>query len=360
MTSDPLLIYGATGYSGRLIVEAAVTKGLRPILGGRSLTRLEAVAAPHHLECRAAVLTDPAALAHILRNVNVVVLAAGPFSQTSAPMLGACLHAGIHYLDLTGECAVIEALSCQSDEARRRRCMVMPGCGFDVVASDCLASHVSNRLPGASHLAIGISGLVAATRGSLQTMVEHAGLAIQTRRNGTFASVPPATLRRRFDYGRGDGWSSAVTWGDVATAFYTTGISNIEVYFEETATLRGMLLSGRSFGPLLQAPLAQAWLKAQAQWFPEGPTTAERNTHSCVVVAEAQTTMGGRVASRLRTPEAYSLSAQTAAMIAERAMRGDVEQGFQTPARVYGADFILQFDGVAREDLDLSRLERTA
>ena len=124
--------------------------------------------------------------------------------------------------------------------------------------------------------------------------------------------------------------------------------------------MRALLLTQRSFGPLLKLPLAQVWLKAHAELFPEGPTTAERRAHSCVIVAEAETRAGARAASRLRTPEAYSLSAQTAATIAQRAIRGDVEPGFQTPARVYGADFILQFDGVAREDLDLPSLERTA
>jgi short subunit dehydrogenase-like uncharacterized protein len=167
-------------------------------------------------------------------------------------------------------------------------------------------------------------------------------------------------LRRSFDYGRGDGWSTAVTWGDVATAFYTTGIPNIEVYFEETATFRAMLLAGRTFGPLLQLPLAQRYMKAHAQLFPEGPTATERAVHTCVIVAEASVRGGRSVTSRLHTPEAYSMSAQTAAAIAQRAIRGDVESGFQTPARVYGAAFILQFDGVAREDIDPSPLERTA
>jgi len=360
MTSDPLLIYGATGYTGRLVVEAARARGLRPILGGRNPDRLADVANAQGLEYRVAPLTDSAALARLLRDIKVVLLAAGPFSETALPMANACLPLGIHYLDLTGECSVIEALSFRGDYARSRDAMLMPGCGFDVVASDCLASHVSSRLPGASHLAIGLSGLVTPTRGSLRTMAEHAGMAIRIRRDGRFASVPPGTLRRRFDYGRGDGWSTAVTWGDVATALYTTGIPNIEVYFEETTTFSAMLLAGRTFGPLLQLPLAQRYMKAHARLFPEGPTATERAVHTCVIVAEASTRDRRIVSSRLHTPEAYTMSARTAAAIAERAIRDDVEPGFQTPARVYGADFVLQFDRVAREDLDLPPVERTA
>jgi short subunit dehydrogenase-like uncharacterized protein len=360
MASDPLVIYGATGYTGRLVVEAALARGLRPILGGRDAARLRELADACGLESRAAPLTDAAALARLLKNVQALLLVAGPFSQTSAPMLEACLFHGIHYLDLTGECAVIESLARRGPEAKRRHCMVMPGCGFDVVASDCLVSHVSRRLPDAFHLAIGLSGLVTPTRGSVRTIAEHAGMAVRTRRNGQFSSVPPATLRRRFDYGRGDGWSSAVTWGDVATAFHTTGIPNIEVYFEETPTFRAMLLTGRTFGPLLQLPLAQAWLKAHAQLFPEGPTATERAVHTCVIVAEAEAAGGRHVMSRMRTPEAYSFSAKAAAAIAQRVIGNDVEPGFQTPARVYGADFALQFDGVTREDLESHRPERAA
>jgi short subunit dehydrogenase-like uncharacterized protein len=352
MTSDPLLIYGATGFTGRLAVESAIKRGLRPILGGRNAARLETVASRHGLEYRVASLTDPSAALRALDGVDVVLLAAGPFSDTSAPVVDACLNAGVHYLDLTGECAVIESLCSRSATARARKCMVMPGCGFDVVASDCLASHVSRNLTGARSLAIGLSGLVMPTRGSFRTAAEQAGLAVRTRRNGRYASVPPLVLRRRFDYGRGDGWSSAVTWGDVATAFHTTGIPNIDVYWEDTATVLALLIGGRTFGPLLQTPLIQSWLKAHAEFFPEGPTVAERTLHTCVVVAEAETESGRRWISRLRTPEAYSISAETSAAIAERALHGDVEYGFQTPGRVYGPDFILQFDGVAREDLE--------
>ena len=352
MASDPFLIYGATGYTGRLVVDAAMRRGLRPILAGRKSDRLEELAAERGLECRCADLTDTAALGRALAGIKCALLTAGPFSDTADPMVDACLASGVHYLDITGECLVIERLSTRSAEARRRSCMVMPACGFDVVASDALALHVSRRLPGACYLALGISGLVTATRGSLRTIAEQAGTPVRTRRGGELTWVTPGSLRRRFDYGSGLGWSSAVTWGDVATAFHTTGIPNIEVYFEETVNVRAMLTAGRMFGPVLQLPIAQAWLKAHTQLFPEGPTPTERAMHRVVIVAEAKTSSGQRAVSRLHTPEPYSFSAETATAIATRVLAGDVECGFQTPARVYGPEMPLQFDGVVREDLD--------
>ena len=351
MTPTPLLVYGATGFTGRLIVDAAIRRGLRPILGGRDRARLEALASECECEYRVATLSEDASLSTALRDVDAVLLSAGPFSRTAVPMARACLRAGVHYLDVTGECGALESLVAYRDEARQRGCMVMPGCGFDVVASDCLARHVADRLPGAAFLALGLSGLVTPTRGSIRTIAEHVGLGMRVRRNGALAAVPPGVVRRRFEYGRGTGWSTIVTWGDVVTAFHTTGIPNIEVYFEETPGLREGLLAGGVLGPLLQLPPAQTWMKAQAQLFPEGPTPGERAVHTCVVVAEVRAPSGRRASARLRTPEAYTFSAATAVAIAERVLRGDVEPGFQTPARVYGADFILQFDGVAREDL---------
>jgi short subunit dehydrogenase-like uncharacterized protein len=349
--SDPLLVYGATGFTGRLVVQALLARGLRPLLAGRNRMRLEKMAGPLALDYRVAEVTDASALAALLTDIRVVVLTAGPFSQTATPMLTACLAAGAHYLDLTGECMVFDALSQFSRQAHARGCMVMPGCGFDVVATDCLACHVSGRLGDASQLAIGISGLNTATRGSLRTIAAQAGRPVLTRRHGALTAVEPGVVRRPFDFGCGARWSTAVTWGDVITAFHSTGIPDITVYFEETAPLVAMLTAGRTFGPLLQTAAAQAWLRAHADLFPEGPTRSEQRVHGCTIVAEAAAEDGRRVGSRLKTPEAYSFSAETVATIAQRALSGDTESGFHTPGRVYGADFVLQFTGVTREDV---------
>jgi short subunit dehydrogenase-like uncharacterized protein len=358
---DPLLVYGATGFTGRLVVDALLARGLRPVLAGRSRPRLEEMSAALDLPHRVGEIDNSNTIASLLTDIDVVLLAAGPFSQTAVPMMSACLEAGVHYLDLTGECKVFDALSHSGRTAVARGCMVMPGCGFDVVATDCLARHVATRLDGASQLAIGISGLNTATRGSLRTIAEQAGQPIVTRRRGSLASVEPGVMRRQFAYGCGDGWSTAVTWGDVVTAFHSTGIPDITVYFEETAPLVAMLTAGRTFGPLLQTGLAQSWLRAHAELFPDGPRTVAGSdfsgtirgqaTDGCTIVAEATTADARLVSSRLKTPDAYSFSAQSAATIAQRALAGDTEAGFQTPARVYGADFVMQFAGVTREDL---------
>lgn len=350
--SDPLLIYGATGYTGRLITTAAVELGLRPVLCGRNEAKLEAAAAPLGLEYRVASLTEPDRLATALCGIEVVLHAAGPFSSTSRPMIDACLGAGTHYLDIAGEVPVVEDLVRRDADARARRIMIMPAVGFDVVPSDCLAAHVARRLPTASRLVIGLSGLRFATRGSAKTLAEHAGRGVLVRRDGLITPVPAGALSHAFDYGAGPRLSLNISWGDVSSAFYTTGIPNIEVYFEATPMLRLMLMASRHLGRILSTGPWQTWLKACADLLPEGDSEEERAEVAMVIVAEAEDGAGRHVAARLRTPEAYAFSGITAAAIAQRVLQGDLEIGFQTPARLYGPDFVLSFAGVDRQDLE--------
>ena len=348
--SDPLLIYGATGYTGNLVAREARRQGLTPVLCGRNEDKLRALATDLQLEFRVAELADPRLIDRALEGTGVVLNAAGPFSSTAPPLLDACLRAGAHYLDVTGEVAVIDMASRRGAEAKNLKCMVMSAVGFDVVASDCLAAHVLRRSSSAERLFVGVSGL-ALSRGSAKTIIELLGDAVWIRRRGALAQVPAGSLQRSFDYGRGPAPSIAVSWGDVASAYFTTGVPDIVAYFEATAAIRAHTTMMQLFGWAIPFTPWQALLRATADWLPEGPTDTERGHREAVVVVEAEDAHGRIVRSRLRTPEAYSFTALTAAAIAGRVLAGDLEPGFQTPARIYGPDFVLSIPGVLREDL---------
>jgi short subunit dehydrogenase-like uncharacterized protein len=350
--SDPLLLYGATGYSGRLITQEAVRGGLRPVLCGRNGRALAALAELHGLSYRVARLDDAAELDRALADMRVVLHAAGPFSGTARPMVEACLRSRTHYLDIAGEPAVMEALAQRHAEARRQQIMIMPAVGFDVVLSDCLAAHVAARLPGAERLVFGLRGMTLTSRGSARTFVEQAGRDILIRRNGVLVGVTPESLQHAFDYGDGLRTSVNVTWGDVVAAYYTTGIPNIEVYFEATPLFRNALLASRYIGPLMTTAPWQIWMKTAAEFLPAGPTDEERAAIETVTVAEAHDGRGRCARARLRARQAYTMTSLTAPAIARRVLHGDTESGFQTPGRVYGADFILSFPDVHREDIE--------
>lgn len=345
---DGLLIYGATGHSGRLVTRAAVDLGLRPILAGRSDAEVARVAAAAGLPYRIATVDDAVALDAMLRDVAVLVNAAGPFGTTAMPLADACLRRGAHYLDITGEVDTIEALAGRHAEARRRGVMVLPAVGFDVVPSDCLAAHVARRMPGATRLRLGLRGLSSVTPGSAATLFRSVDRGL-VRRAGRLVAMPLGSLERIFDYGAGPVASVNVSWGDLAAAWYTTGIPDIETYVEATPLFRAVLAGCRAYGWLWRTAPWQAALARWADLLPARPLGTP--VDEMVVVAEAEGPGGRRAVARIRTPEAYAFTGVTASRIAQRVLAGDLEPGFQTPARVYGADLVLGFPGVSREDL---------
>ena len=349
-----LLIYGATGYTGRLIVPLAVSRGVRPILSGRDAVAVGRLAAEHGLAARAVSLEDAAALDDALAGVTVVLHCAGPFSRTSRPMLDACLRAGAHYLDITGEVEIFERCAARDGEARARGIMVLPGTGFDVVPSDCLAAHLARRLPDATALSLGFRGLGGLSRGTALTMAEGLGRAGVIRQDGRIVPVPPAYDVRRIDFGDGERLGVTIPWGDVSTAYHSTGIGNVRVYMAVHEKQLRTLRLAKWFGWILQTPFMQARLASQIRASKRGdragPGAAARANGVSLLWGEATNARGERLVSRIRGPEGYSLTADTAVRCATRALAGDAPVGFQTPSKAYGADFILEVDGVVRTD----------
>lgn len=350
--SGRVLVYGATGYTGRLIVDALSRRAVEVVLGGRSEDALRELGDALALEHRTAQLDDDERLGECLRDVDVMLNAAGPFSRTMRPLASACLEAGVHYLDISAEVESIEGLGGCYARARDKGVMLMPGVGFDVVPSDCLAVHVTRDLPGAARIRIGVAGLELMSRGSARTLVDGLSDSVAVRRGGALTRVPAGTLWRSFDFGSGDTASAAVSWGDVASAWYSTGVPDIEVYFEATPAVTSAVLARRALAPWLRSPGARSLMDASVGWLPPGPDVRTRAAARPVLVAEAENARGDRRTARLMVPEAYTLTAMTASAITERVAAGDYAPGFHTPARLYGADFVLAFDGVTRCDLD--------
>jgi short subunit dehydrogenase-like uncharacterized protein len=347
------LIYGATGYTGQLIARMAQKLGLRPLLAGRDREKLKIIAEPLRLEYCAVHPHDADQLDAVLHDTAVVLNAASQFSVTAPALVDACLRTGTHYLDITGEIAVFEALSRGDTAAKSRDVMILPGAGFIIVPSDCLAAHIVKRLPEAESLQFGVSRteLELISKGSAITMSQLFSEEVMIRREGVLTSVPIGTLERNFDYGEGARLSSAVSWADVFTAFLTTGIPNIEVYVEMNPIERGVYWFHNHFASIVKTTPWQLLLKAQVALLPEGPSDEERAGRERILVAEAKDRSGKSVVSRLRVPENYTFTALSAVAIAKRVLQGEFKPGFQTPAQVYGVDLVQHLDGVVLEDL---------
>ena len=349
---NPFLIYGSYGYTGSLITALAVEKGLRPILAGRNEARLRAQAEALGLEYRAVSLEDAPALYSALRDVEGVLHCAGPFVHTYRQMADACLATGRHYLDISGEIPGFEALAKLGRVARRAGVMLLPGVGFDVVPTDCLAAHLKKRLPSTNRLQLSILGLRAGvSRGTARSAIENMQRGGMIRRDGELEPVPPAWEVRKVDFGRGPVKVVSIGWGDVSTAYHSTGIPNVRTYMAFPAPAIGALRLMRAAGPVVYSRPVRALLKLALHLMRSGPTREQRRDGFSLIVGEASNPAGTSVSSRLKTPEGYTLTALASVEVMQRILASDFKPGFQTPSTAYGADFILQFYRVERQDL---------
>ena len=347
------LLYGSYGYTGQLIAELAVQLGMSPILAGRDAGRLKQQAQQLGLPFQAFSLEDTAALDKALSEVDLILLAAGPFQHTYQPVAAACLRTGRHYLDITGEIAVFEGLAKMDAAARQAGVMLLPGSGFDVVPSDCLAAHLKGRLPDATHLTIAIRSQGGGfSQGTALTMLEGIHLPGAVRKEGRLQSLVTGSVQRSFDFGRGPRPAVNIAWGDLSTAYWSTQIPNIETFMSFSPGINRMLGLSGSLRGLLGLKIVKGLLARAVKSGPAGPSAEQRRTGRTYLYAEVRNAQGKQAAARLETPETYALTAVTSLMIAEKIMQGQMKPGFQTPSTVYGAGLILEVPTTRQVDLD--------
>lgn len=339
------MIYGANGYTGELIAREAVARGMTPILAGRSRAKIERLARELKLDFRVFDLDHPAHIAAQLKGVKAVLLTAGPFSSTSQPMVQACIQAGAHYLDITGEIDVFEQVARSDGAARQAGVVLCPGVGFDVIPTDCIAAALKQALPDAVALRLGFDTTVSLSPGTMKTTLESTPEGGRVRRDGKLIKVPLAHEVRRIDFGRGERLAVAVPWGDVSTAFHTTGIPNVTVFIPTSRLgVIGMKL-GNVFAPLLKLPVVQRALGAMVSKFVKGPDEAARAQMPAYVWGEAVNARGERRTARVQTVNGYSLTIPGALAVTEHLLKHAAPAGFTTPSRLMGSGLVSQLPG---------------
>jgi short subunit dehydrogenase-like uncharacterized protein len=346
------MIYGAYGYSGRLVAELAREHGLTPVLAGRDAVKLQALADETECEHRVFDLVDPQATAEQIDDIDCVVHCAGPFSATSAPMIDACLEARSHYFDITGEIPVFEHAHSEAiDQAARAAGIVIcPGIGFDVVPTDCIARALADEMPDATRLNLGFHGSMSISPGTARTIVERLGDGTNARRDGKLVSIPVNV--RTIDYGRGSRRSMSVPWGDVSTAWYTTGIDDITVYWPATdAMIQGVKFADL-MRPLLGLGLLQYPLKALIDWNVRGPSRDQRDRSPVHVWGEAGNEAGDTLTARMTTPNGYTVTQLAPVAIIECLLERDVAAGSTTPALLMGKNFASSLEGSSEIKID--------
>ena len=345
------MIYGANGYTGKLIAQQAQRRGLTPVLGGRGAA-VAALAQELGLLHRVFDLSEPTALRNGLKGIDLVLHCAGPFSATSAPMLEACLDARAHYLDITGEIDVFAHCHAQDARARQRGIVVLPGAGFDVVPTDCLAAQLARELPNATSLVLAFEAGGGPSPGTAKTSVEGLGNGGRVRIDGRIERVPLAWKTRTFERAGEAGierrTAMTIPWGDVYTAFVSTGIPNIEVYMAASPKTIANVRRLRLLGPLLRTRPVQNLLKQRVEKSVRGPSQAKRESSVTHIWGEVRDASGREMQMQLRTPNGYALTVTASLGIVERLLRSDAPAGYRTPSQLMGADYVLSLPGVQR------------
>ena len=345
------LIYGANGYTGKLIAREAKARGLAPILAGRNAEALKGLADELGFEHRVFGL-GAEELQRGLEGVSLVLHCAGPFSATCEPMLEACLAQRVHYLDITGEIDVFAHCHAQDARAKQAGIVVLPGAGFDVVPTDCTAALLKQDLPDATHLVLAFDAGGGFSPGTAKTSVEGLGKGGRVRIDGVLTRVPLGWKDRSFERPPTNvapaSTRTAVTipWGDVYTSYVSTGIPNVEVYTTVPPATIARLRRLRWFGPLLRTRLVQGFLKSRVERSVKGPSESKRSGTESIVWGEVHNASGQQRTRRLRVPNGYDITVTASLGIVERLLRGTPAGGYYTPSKLMGAGYVLTLPGV--------------
>ena len=339
------MIYGANGYTGELVAEEAAARGVRPMLAGRREEVLAPLAERLGCEYRVFELSSGPDVARHLVGMKALLLCAGPFSRTSEVAVDGCLAAGVHYLDITGEIGVFEACHRRGEEASRAGCVVLPGVGFDVVPSDCLAASLALLLPDATELQLAFHGASSPSKGTAKTMLEGIPQGGAIRKDGVITEVPLAWKTAEIPFHDKTRLAVTIPWGDVSTAYYSTRIPNIEVYMAQPPKLIRAMKMVRPFRKLFGLGPVQRAVARRIEARVQGPDAELRGAARSELWGRARNPSGGEVEGTLTTPEGYRLTVLTALASVQRLLAGGVAPGAHTPSTAFGADFITSIEG---------------
>ncbi|KAI8635105.1 hypothetical protein F5Y19DRAFT_486037 [Xylariaceae sp. FL1651] len=314
-----LIIYGATGYSGRLVSEEAKRKGLDFLIAGRTETHLRDLGASLSVEYRVFDLANLEKVETALQGARVLVNCAGPYVHTGGPLINVCIKKRIHYLDISAEVEHYKLIEERDQGAIEAGIMLLPGSGGGVAI---LGSLVARAVQFAEHamsidVALYVAGAV--SRGTAITGVASSLAGFLRRVDGKLVRANGIEVRK-FDFDNGEGMVDCALFGlpDVITSWRTTRVDNMTTYVHTPK---------------------DGFLGGDPSLLPDGPTVAEREAnpyHAAVIVTSQD---GSTRHAVLHTVNGYTFTATATVEAARRVLSGNALPGFQTPVSVFGIDF---------------------
>jgi len=319
-----VIIYGATGYTGRQITDVAVSSGLAPIIAGRREALLLEMGYSLSLQYRVFGLDSPAQIDAGLAGAKVLLNCAGPYHRTAGVLIDACIRNGIHYLDIAAELDSYNISIHRHQDALDAAVMLLPGCGGSVTMLGCLAGLTIASVVDPISIDIGMYVAGPMSQGSLASAAENMCVALERHEGHLKEMEEGTTLTLDFGDGKGPVVCFSVTLPDLITIHKSTSVPNIRTFVH---------LGSRDGLPAKQISV------------PDGPTASERAEspyHASVVVKDKA---GVSHRSVLHTVNGYSFTALASTEAVKRVLAGVSKPGFQVPAELFGPHFVTEVGG---------------
>ena len=342
------MLYGANGYTARLIIKEFVGAGLKPVLAGRDQEKISALADKHGFEYSIFSLDDPNIIDEQLADVSILINAAGPYSQTAKQIIGSCLRSKTHYIDITGEIDVFVYAESKHRDAKKAGVILCPGTGFDVIPTDCLSYILKEKLPDARELNICFfSENGRPSIGTAKTSIEGLALGGRIRNNGIIEHVPLAHAEKEIDYGQGPKMAMSIPWGDVATAYYSTGIPNITVYTPRSKKGIDKIKKQRKWLYFTKFKIVQNFIKnkMEKKIINGGDSDEKRAQSKMWVWAEVINDSGKAVSGRFQVANGYDVTGYGSMFYAKNILEKEFPGGYYTPSTLLGPNIIESLPG---------------
>jgi short subunit dehydrogenase-like uncharacterized protein len=363
-----IVLYGATGYTGRIVTRELAERGDDFVLGGRSRDKLERLSAElgAGAPVRVASVDDDASLQALLDGADVVINCAGPFSLAGEPVVRAAVAAGVHYVDSTGEQPFIRTVfERYGGAAERKGIVLIPACGFDYVPGDCAARLAARGHEPLDELAVAYAvnefGL---SRGTMRSALEMMkGTDSVQYRDGDWRPHPTGVVRATFDFGPPIGRVpvSPSPAGEPITVPRHTDVRTVTALLATQSVVPPAMVPLAPFtmpviGRLTTGPVKKLVNRAIDR-LPEGPPEDERRAVTWTVVAAGRSRDGAPVRATVRGTDVYGMTARSLAWAAEQIAAGDHHgAGALGPAAAFDpedllgalADFGVEWDADAR------------
>ncbi len=339
--NSKILLYGANGYSAKLILEKLIAKNVNPVLAGRNKDEISALAKKHQLAYRIFDLNDLENIKNNLEDINTILNCAGPFSKTAKPLIDACLQNKRNYLDITGEVEIFKYAWSKNTVAIQNEITIMPGIGFDVVPTDCMAKLLTDEMQDAEKIQLAIAiknGKI--SRGTFKSSLENISESVFFRENGEMKNIPFGEKNLNINFVDFKSSATAIPWADAYNAYFSTGIKNIEIYLAIPEIISSNV---KFFAKILSNEIFKNLLTKIIDAFIVGPDEVSRRKSLSYIWGRAVNKVGNEIEHVFVYPDGYEFTALAASVIAILILNGKGKAGTQTPALNFGNKFSEQF-----------------